>query len=266
MACAAPASASIARSVPRGTTMTGQAARWIEPARDAAEQHAAERAVAARAADEQVDVVAELLERGDGVLFTSTSQCGRHRRLEAVERRRAAVPRPARGDAVEVGVARRRAARGSWRSTRSARPRSRRAARAPHADASAAAARSASWPSSLSTKAAPMRSMPRMRSAKPSRRDRDRARRAVQQPVGGASERDAARDAVVGRADDEQGGAPVLRDVVEDAGRRRSGDGHRLERDAMERGLDRGQAGEGGAAELLLDRPPPRKRRGTSAG
>ena len=57
---------------------------------------------------------------------------------------------------------------------------------------------------------------------------------------------------VVGRADDEQAGAAVLGAVVEDVGSGRPGDGERLERNAVERGLDGGQAGERGAAELLL--------------
>ena len=55
-----------------------------EPARDAAEQHAAERAVAARAADEQVDVVAELLKRGHRAVHEHFDVRS-HRRLHAVD-------------------------------------------------------------------------------------------------------------------------------------------------------------------------------------
>src|SRR5215208_5180178 len=73
-----------------------------EPPRHAAEEHAAERAVAARAADEQVDVMAELLERRHRAVDQHLL-VRRHGWEYATERAPQAQPGP-RAELVEVCV------------------------------------------------------------------------------------------------------------------------------------------------------------------
>ena len=104
--------------------------------------------------------------------------------------------------------------------------------------------------------AAPMRSRPRIRSAKPVGATATGHGAPCKQAVGGAAERDATDRAVVGGADDEQAGAAILGEIVEDVGRGRPGQGDCLERDAVEGRLDRREAGERGAADTRGVPPP----------
>ena len=73
----------------------------------------------------------------------------------------------------------------------------------------------------------------------------------MQEPVGGAAERDPPDHAAMRRAEDEEARAARLGALVQHARRRRPGDGGGLDGEAVERGLDGMQAGHGVAAQFV---------------